>query len=64
MDSDSKMISSWEVGDCSSAAAIEFMDDLRSRLANSVQLTTVGHEAYLETVEGVFGADVDYAMLM
>jgi hypothetical protein len=40
-----------------------FVDDLRSRLANRVQITSDGHKAYLEAVEGAFGADVDYAML-
>jgi hypothetical protein len=40
------------------------MDDLASRLANRVQLTTDGHRAYLEAVEGAFGADIDYAMLV
>jgi hypothetical protein len=40
------------------------MDDLRSRLADRVQLTTDGHKAYLQAVEGAFGADVDYAMLV
>lgn len=40
------------------------MDDLRDRLANRVQLTTDGHRAYLEAVEGAFGADVDYAQLV
>ncbi len=39
------------------------MDDLRSRLANRVQLTTDGHKPYLEAVEGAFGGDVDYAIL-
>lgn len=34
------------------------MDDLRTRLANKAQLTTDGHKAYLEAVEGAFGADV------
>src|ERR1700690_1023729 len=43
---------------------MEFMDDLASRLANRVQLTTDGHRAYLEAVEGAFGGDVDYAMLV
>lgn len=61
---DSKMILSFEVGDRSGATAIEFMDDLRARLANRVQLTTDGHKAYLEAVEGAFGDDVDYAMLV
>ena len=64
IDYDSKMILSWEVGDRTSATAIEFMDDLRSRLANRVQLTTDGHIAYLEAVEGAFGGDVDYAQLI
>ena len=40
------------------------MDDLASRLANRVQLTTDGHKAYLEAVESAFGADIDYAMLV
>ena len=40
------------------------MDDLRPRLANRVQLTTDGHKAYLEAVEGAFGGDVDYAQLV
>ncbi len=34
------------------------------RLANRVQLTSDGHRAYLEAVEGTFGADVDYAQLV
>jgi 3-methyladenine DNA glycosylase/8-oxoguanine DNA glycosylase len=44
--------------------ARRFMDDLASRLANRVQLTSDGHKAYLEAVEGAFGADIDYAQLV
>jgi hypothetical protein len=40
------------------------MDDVRSRLANRVQLTTDGHKAYLLAVEEAFAADVDYAQLI
>jgi hypothetical protein len=40
------------------------MDDLRTRLANKAQLTTDGHKAYLEAVEGAFGGDVDFAQLV
>jgi IS1 family transposase len=61
---ESKMIVSWLVGGRDSDYAIEFMDDLRSRLANRVQLTTDGHKGYLEAVEGAFGGDVDYAQLV
>ena len=64
IDADSKLICAYEVGDRSGATAIEFMDDLRARLGNRVQLTTDGHKAYLEAVEGAFGGDVDYAMLV
>jgi hypothetical protein len=37
------------------------MDDLRSRPANRVQLTSDGHKGLLEAVEGAFGGNVDYA---
>jgi hypothetical protein len=47
-----------------SDAAMIFMDDLAKRLANRVQLTSDGHKAYLEAVEGAFGSDIDYAMLV
>ena len=40
------------------------MDDLASRLASRVQLTTDGLKTYAEAVEGAFGADIDYAMLV
>jgi IS1 family transposase len=63
-DADTKLIPSWFVGGRDSDAAIIFMDDLASRLANRVQLTSDGHRAYLEAVEGAFGADVDYAQLV
>ncbi len=64
LDADSKLIVSWSVGGRDAEDARDFMDDLASRLANRVQLTTDGHRAYLEAVEGAFGADIDYAMLV
>ncbi len=64
LDADTKLIVSYFVGDRGSDSAIVLMDDLRDRLANRVQLTTDGHRAYLEAVEGAFGADVDYAQLI
>jgi IS1 family transposase len=64
IDRDHKMILAFEVGDRSGATVLDFMTDLRARLATRVQLTTDGHKAYLEAVEGAFGGDVDYAMLV
>jgi IS1 family transposase len=64
LDADSKLLISYLVGGRDGEYAMMLMDDLRSRLANRVQLTTDGHKAYLEAVEGAFGGDVDYAMLV
>jgi IS1 family transposase len=64
LDADTKLIVSYFVGDRSGESAMVLMDDLRARLANRVQITTDGHKAYLEAVEGAFGADVDFAQLV
>jgi IS1 family transposase len=64
LDAKSKLAVSWYVGGRDSEAAMIFMDDLAKRLANRVQLTSDGHKAYLEAVEGAFGGDIDYAMLV
>ncbi|WP_417519834.1 IS1 family transposase [Minwuia sp.] len=64
LDSESKLIVSYMVGGRDSEYAVAFMDDLRDRLATRVQLTTDGHKAYLEAIEGAFGGDVDYAQLV
>ena len=64
IDSDSKLIVSYLVGGRDSDYAIEFMGDVRSRLADRVQLTTDGHKAYLAAVEGAFGGEVDDAQLV
>jgi IS1 family transposase len=61
---DTKLIVSHFVGGRDGEYAKHFIDDLASRLATGVQLTSDGHKAYLEATEGAFGADVDYAMLV
>jgi IS1 family transposase len=62
IDPDSKLIASWLVGRRDAEYAHMLMDDLQSRLANRVQLTTDGHKAYLSAIEDAFGADIDYAV--
>lgn len=64
IDADTKLVISWLVGGRGLEYAVPFMNDLRSRLANRVQLTSDGHRAYLEAVEDAFGMDVDYAQLV
>jgi IS1 family transposase len=63
IDADTKLLVSWLVADRKAESAMLFMDDLKERLANRVQLTSDGHRPYLIAVDSVFGADVDYAML-
>jgi hypothetical protein len=55
---------SWLVGKRDGDTACTFIDDLASRLAHRVQLSTDGHKPHLEAVEGAFGADIDYAMVI
>lgn len=64
LDADSKLIVSFLIGGRDADAASDFMMDVADRLANRVQLTTDGHQAYLSAVAGAFGLDVDYAMLV
>jgi len=63
LDADSKLIASWFVGDRSGQSASMFVNDLAGRLANRVQITTDGHKAYLQAIEGAFGSEIDYATL-
>lgn len=41
-----------------------FMLDLASRLMHRVQLTTDGHNAYIDAVDNAFGIGIDYAQLV
>ena len=64
IDADSKLIIAYLLGGRDGGYAMDFMQDVASRLSGRVQMTTDGHRAYLEAVEGAFGADIDYAMLV
>jgi IS1 family transposase len=64
MDSESKIIVCFRVGKRSTTNAWYFMQELQTRLASRVQLTTDGFRPYAPAVESAFGADVDYAMLV
>lgn len=63
IDADTKLVPSWLVGHRDACHATMFLDDLKSRLANRVQLTTDGHKMYLDATY-VFGAELDYAMIV
>ena len=64
IDPETKLVASWLVGGRGANAARAFMNDLAGRLAHRIQLTTDGHRVYVEAVEGAFGSDIDYSMLV
>src|SRR5208283_4066729 len=64
IDADTKLVPSFMLGNRDSRTARIFIDDLASRLSNRVQLTSDGLRVYLEAVEGAFGCEIDYAMLV
>ena len=64
LDADTKLMVSYMVGDRGATTAKVFMEDVASRVANRVQITTDGLKLYVEAVESAFGAECDYAMLI
>lgn len=63
-DADTKLVPSFMIGNRDLQTARIFIDDLKSRLASRVQLTTDGLRVYLDAVDGAFGSEVDYAQLV
>ncbi len=63
IDADTKLVVSYLVGGRGADWAMDFMQDAASRIKGRVQITTDGHKAYLEAVEGASGMDCDYAQL-
>jgi IS1 family transposase len=64
IDADSKLVASYMIGERDAGAAREFMNDVASRMANRVQVTTDGHSSYVYAVGDAFKWDVDYTMLV
>ena len=64
LDPDTKLVCTWLIGRRDGADAQLFINDLASRLAHRVQITTDGHRPYIDAIERAFGREVDYAMLV
>ena len=60
IDTESKMVISYLVGKRDGESALEWMDDLRSRLEDRPQISTDGLKAHLEAGRGAFGG-MDHA---
>lgn len=64
MCADTRAIVSWLVGTRDIRYARWFMDDLSSRLANRVQLTTDGLGHYRNAVDNSFGSGIDFGQVI
>ena len=64
IDADSKLCISYLVGDRDSDHANEFVQDVASRLAGRVQVTTDGLHAYNWAIALAFAGDVDFAKIV
>lgn len=64
IDADTKLIPSWHIGLRTAGDAATFITDLSTRLASRIQITSDGLKVYVDAIEGAFGSEVDYAMLV
>ena len=64
IDAETKLIPCFAIGQRDAETAREFIQDLAYRMRNRIQLTSDGHRAYIKAVQGAFGNDIDYAMLV
>lgn len=61
---DTKLVIGWHSGERGLDSATRFMRDLSTRLAGRVQITSDGHNPYIQSVEAAFGGNVDFGMLI
>lgn len=66
IDSDTKLVISWLIGDRDIETATFFMRDVAQRIKGRVQLTTDGLRAYVHAVDAAFPTDdeIDFAQLV
>jgi IS1 family transposase len=60
---DTKLVPSWLVGERNMHDCWTFIEDLKGRLRNRIQLSTDGHVTYRGVVGVVFGGEIDWAQL-
>ena len=64
LDSETKAVLSYHVGQRDGQSGYEFVQDLSRRVIGRFQFTSDGHDAYPLAVEEHFGADIDFAQLV
>lgn len=64
IDAETKLVPTFRCGKRDLVTAKAFVGDVAARLKNRVQISSDGLRAYVDSVEQVFGADVDYAQII
>lgn len=64
IDAETKLVPAFKVGERDAATADAFLQDVASRMAKRVQISTDGLAAYREAIEKSFGAEADYAQIV
>jgi IS1 family transposase len=64
IDAETKLVPAFLVGERNKATATAFAQDVANRMANRVQLSTDGFNAYAEAIAKSFGTDVDYGQIV
>ena len=64
IDAETKLVPAFRCGKRDLVTARAFVGDVAERMKNRVQISTDGLRAYVDSVEQVFGTDVDYAQII
>ena len=64
IDADTKLVPSFKCGKRDLATAKAFVEDVAGRMRTRVQISSDALRAYVESIEQVYGADVDYGQII
>lgn len=64
IDAETKLVISYEVGKRDSETAISFLSKLRNAVSERFQLSSDGFTPYMDAVESIWGADIDYGQII
>src|SRR5439155_17395582 len=64
LDSETKLVPTFALGDRSGYMADMFIEDLAARLSHRVQISSDALHAYTDAVERAFGTEVDYGSII
>ena len=64
IDADTKLVPAFLVGERTPATTQAFVQDVASRMANRVQVSTDGLKSYVAAMDKAFGTEVDYAQII